>query len=589
MKSPRLLGPYLGPGLALAAFGFGCQVSNSPTTVEQPGGSANSAGSVWFADVTEQSGIAFTHDPGPLPGEYFMPQIMGSGCALFDCDDDGRLDIYLVQNGGPGSQSTNRLLRQVGGGRFVDVSAGSGLDVAGHGMGVAVGDVNNDGRLDVCLTEYGRTRLFLNAGNGKFIDRTKEAGIDNPLWGTSACFVDYNRDGLLDLVVVNYVDYDPTRECGYRGGQRDYCHPNAFAGTVTKLYRNRGPGQAPQPGNASPTVVQFADVTVSAGLAAAPGPGLGVVCADFTGDRRPDICVANDSKPNHLWVNQTDGTFKEEAALRGVAYNGMGLAQAGMGVGLGDVDGNGLFDLFVTHLTEETHALWRQEPRGLFQDRTGAAGLAASHWRGTGFGTVLGDIDHDGGLDVAVVNGRVARGALDSRTPRAFAWDSYHERNQLFANTGTGRFRDISLENAGFCGTPMVGRGLACGDVDGDGGLDLLVNNVGGRVRLYRNVAPGRGHWLLARAVDPSLGGRDAYGAEITVHAGERRWLRLVNPGHSYLSSSDPRAHFGLGPVQRVDAIRVVWPDGTEEEFPGRPADQAVVLRKGEGRRVAEN
>jgi hypothetical protein len=540
----------------------------------------------WFADVTNEVRLSFDHDPGEL-GAYFMPQIMGSGCALLDVDGDGRLDIYLIHNGGTKGRK-NQLFRQKADGTFEDISAGSGLDVAGFGMGVAVGDVNNDGRPDVLLTEYGRTRLFLNRGQGRFVDISRQAGIDNPLWGTSCAFFDYDRDGWLDLVVVNYVVYDPTRECGTMAGQRDYCHPKAFQDSPVRLYRNCGPVTGAGANAADPVSVRFADVTVPSGLARAPGPGLGVLCADFTGDGWPDIFVANDSKPNHLWVNQGNGTFTEEALRRGLAYNGMGQPQADMGVAVGDVNGDGLFDLFDTHLTEQHHALWLQGPRGFFQDRTGQAGLASPDWRGTGFGTILADFDNDGALDLAIVNGRVSYSPHRPRGGTAFSWKPYAERNQLFVNDGTGHFTDVSAFNEAFCGEPGIGRGLACGDIDGDGALDLLVSNIATPARLYRNVAKGRGHWLLVRVVDPALGGRDAYGAEVTVVAGNRRWLRLINPGHSYLSSNDSRAHFGLGDHRSVDAIRVVWPDGSEEEFADRQADQAVVLQKGRGRSVTK-
>jgi hypothetical protein len=379
-------------------------------------------------------------------------------------------------------------------------------------------------------------------------------------------------------VIVNYVDYEPGRACSARGGQADYCHPNSFPGSVATLFRNRG-----RPAGADGKAVRFEDVTVSAGLGRKIGPGLGVVCADFNGDRWPDLFVANDSKPNHLWINQRDGTFKEEAVPRGVAYNGLGQAQANMGIALGDVDGDQRFDLFVTHLTEETHALWRQERPGQFRDRTAAAGLASGIWRGTGFGTAFVDFDHDGALDLALANGRVMR-ASSAGAGHSF-WSWYTERNQLFANDGTGRFRDISPVNAPLCGSAAVSRALVYGDVDNDGAVDLLVTAAAGPARLYRNVVPNRGRWLLLRAVDPALGGRDAYGAEITVTAGKSRWVRWLNPGSSYLCSHDPRVHVGLGSAERVDAVRVVWPDGSEETFAGQAADQTVVLRKGTGQK----
>jgi hypothetical protein len=538
---------------------------------------------LWFKDVTEESGLNFVHDAGPV-GSYFMPQIMGSGAAFLDFDNDGRLDIYLVQNGGPNSTSRNQLFRQGPDGRFTNVSERSGLDVTGYGMGVAVGDVNNDGWPDVLITGYGGSRLFLNNHTGTFTDVSASAGIDNPLWGASAGFVDYDRDGWLDIVITNYVDYAPSHPCRNPAGRQDYCNPNAFSGMVTKLYHNLGrrPG-APE------SAVRFEDVTVSSGLGRIPGPGLGVLFADFNGDRWPDIFVANDGAPNRIWINQKDGTFKEDAVARGIAYNGMGGTAANMGVAIGDISGSGLFDVFVTHLASQTHALWHQQPRGVFEDWTGVAKLSAPAWRGTGFGTVLGDFDQDGSLDLAIVNGGVTRNATRDAEAKAAEgsasfWADYAQRAQLFAGEGNGKFRDISAGNAPFSSSSVVARGLAVGDVDGDGSLDLLVTTVEGRARLFRNVAPQRGHWLIVRALDPMLR-RDAYGAEITVHAGSRRWLSWINPASSYLSSNDPRAHFGLGASNRVDAIDVVWPDGSEEVFPGGLADRVVVLQKGEGRR----
>jgi hypothetical protein len=566
----------------LAYTAQGCRPTGSNRAADEP------TGPPWFADVTQERGLDFIHEVGSRPlDEYYLPLLFGSGAALFDYDNDGRLDLYLLQNGGPDSRSTNRLYHQTADGRFEDVSKGSGLDVTGHAMGVAVGDVNNDGWPDVLVTEYGRVRLFLNNhGDGTFTDITREAGLDNPAWGTSAAFVDYDRDGWLDLVVVNYLDYSPSKHCPGPDGIRDFCNPSAFSGTVARLYRNRG-----RLAGAGPTSVRFEDVTLRAGLGLTPGPGLGVLCADFNGDHWPDLLIANDGKPNHLWINQKDGTFKEEAVLRGVAFDSMGRAEANMGIALGDVDGDGLLDLFVTHLNNEKHRLWKQGPRGQFYDRTVAVGLTQSDWNGTGFGTVLVDFDHDGALDLALVNGRVGRDRgrrPDAATVAALGsfWADYADRNQLFRNEGDGLFRDVSRSNPNFCGLPNVGRGLAWGDVDGDGAIDLLVTGVAGPARLYRNVAPKRGHWLMVQALDPALH-RDAYGAEVTVEAGGRRWLGLINPGSSYLCSNDPRAHFGLGTAARVDALRVVWPDGTEEVFSECAADRAVVLRKGEGRRVS--
>lgn len=531
----------------------------------------------WFADVTQEVGLDFVHDAGPT-GTYFMPQVMGSGCAVV-YDRDGSLYVYLLQNAGPHSKSVNRLYHVAADGKFRDVTDGSGLDVAGYHMGVAVGDVNNDGWPDVLLTQYGGIKLFLNRGGGRFEDITQEAGLLNPLWGTSAAFVDYDRDGRLDLVVVNYVEYDPKKECPRPRGEQDFCTPRDFPGTCSKLFHNLGPLPAAE-GKPSARV-RFEDISFAAGLGRLPGPGLGVFCADFNGDGWPDIFVANDNQPNRLWINGRDGTFKDEAVSRNVAYTAMGQAYAGMGVAAGDVDNDGLVDLFVTHLTNESNTLWRQGPRGQFEDRTLHSGLSATQWRGTGFGTLMADFDHDGALDIAIANGRVFLGGRARDTGLGF-WEPYAERNQLLANDGTGKFRDLSLDNPSLCGEPNVARGLACADFDGDGAPDLLLTTVGGRARLFRNVAPDRGHWLKVRAFDPKLN-RDAYGAEVRVRMGGKQVLRLINPADSYLSSSSPVAHFGLGAASTVDSIEVLWPDGSRNEFPGGRADRLVILRKPEG------
>lgn len=562
----RLLGLGSGLLLLLLATAPGCGRA-APTATP-----AAQEESSWFVDVTDQMGLHFVHDPGPT-GSYFMPQIMGSGCAFLH-DDDGTIYVYLLQNAGPESKSVNRLYRLSPQGKFQDVTEGSGLGVAGYSMGVAVGDVNNDGRPDVLLTQYGGIKLFLNRGEGRFEDITGAAGLNNPLWGASANFLDYDRDGRLDLVVVNYLDYDPKKECVRSNGDKSYCAPRDFPGTCSKLFRNVGPAGA--------TPVRFEDVSLASGLGRLPGPGLGTYCADFDGDGWPDIFVANDGQPNRLWINRHDGTFRDEAVSRGLAYTAMGEAFAGMGVAVGDIDHDGLFDVFVTHLTEETDTLWKQGPRGQFTDQTFRGGVAATHWRGTGFGTLMADFNNDGAVDIAIANGRVLRGGRARNTGLGF-FEPYAERNQLLANDGTGKFRDLSTANAPFCGAANVARGLACADFDGDGAIDLLLTTVGGPARLYRNVAPDRGHWLMLRVIDPALK-RDAYGAEVRVRGGGQEYLRLINPGDSFLSSSSPWAHVGLGKSSQVDAVAVTWPDGSSEVFPGGPANRAVTLRKGEGR-----
>jgi hypothetical protein len=535
----------------------------------------------WFVDVTDELGINFLHDAGAV-GNYFMPEQVGSGAALFDFDGDGKLDIYLLQNGGPNGPK-NVLYKQMPDGKFRDVSAGSGLDIAGYNMGVAIGDVNNDGKPDVLVTQYDGVKLFLNNGDGTFTDVTRESGLSNPTWGTSAAFFDYDRDGWLDLVVVSYVDYDPTWVCTGPTGARDYCAPKTFKGRVSRLFHNEGRRLAAE-GRAGPGPrVQFRDVTETSGLSRVPGPGLGVVCADFDGDGWPDIFIANDGAPNRLWINGHDGTFKEEAVQRGIAYNGMARAQAGMGVAIGDVYGDGMFAIFVTHLSEETHTLWRQGPRGMFRDETANSGLITPT-RGTGFGTVLADFDHDGVLDLAIVNGRVAARTSAKDTALGPYWSAYGDNNQIFRGEGGGRFRDLSPSNGPFCGHTTVSRGLVRGDIDADGAQDLLVTSIAGRARVFRNVAPKRGHWLSVRAIDPELK-RDAYGAEIRVRLGEKAWTAWLNPAESYLCSSEPCAHFGLGDVKQIDGIDVIWPDGTRETFTGGETNCRRVLVRGSGSR----
>ena len=534
----------------------------------------------WFEDFTEQAGVRFVHEV-EVSGKYLFSESIGSGGAFFDFNQDGRLDIYLIHNVNPSAPATNRLFRQEADGRFTDVSFESGLDVTGYGNGLAIGDVNNDGLPEVFLTEYDRIRLFLNRGDGKFRDVTAAAGLTNQHWSVPAAFFDYDRDGWLDLVVGNYLDFDPTQKCHDAKGQPDFCGPHGFHSTITRLYRNLGGGPADS------ALPRFEDVTVASAIGRAPGKAMEIVCADFDGDHWPDIFITDDGLPNRLFVNQRNRTFKEEAVARGLAYTGLGATAANMGIALGDTDNDGLFDLFVPHLAEENHTFWRQEPRGIFQDDTARAGLLSTAWHGTGFAAVFADFDCDGRLDLAIANGSVRR-RLGRASPKIAQgilpfWHPYAEPNQLFANDGAGHFVEVSAANPAFCGEALVGRGLVCGDLDNDGGLDLLVTGIGGPARLYRNIASPHGHWLGIRATDPALGNRDAFGAEIVVQAGGRRWWRLVQPAYGYASSNDPRVHFGLGDSATVDSILVRWPDGTEETFAGGPSNRYLFLRKGSG------
>jgi hypothetical protein len=332
--------------------------------------------------------------------------------------------------------------------------------------------------------------------------------------------------------------------------------------------------------------VKFDDVTIPSGLGEIPGPGLGVYCADLSGDGWPDIFISNDGEPNRLWINQHDGTFSDESITRGVAYNMQGQAHAGMGIAAGDVNRDGLLDLIVTHLAQETHALWVQDPPGVFTDKTALSGLLQSEWRGTGFGSLLGDFRNAGYLDLAIVNGAVAAQTEPGDPALGPFWSQYGQRNQVFAGSDTGEFSDVSSANPDLCGYQTVARGLAKGDFDGDGGLDLLVTSIAGKARLFKNIASDRGHWISIRAYDPALN-RDALGSVVTVRAGSKTSAAWLHPCESYLCSSEPRAHFGLGSIGQIENVEILWPDGARERFKEVGIDRQVELRRGAGEQVA--
>ena len=534
--------------------------------VDQPG---------FFTDVSQKLGLDFVHDPG-VEGGYFMPESLAGGGAFLDYDGDGDLDIYLI-NGAyrdPAKRKAqplrNRLFRQESDGTFRDVTDAAGIGDQGFGMGVAVGDIDNDGDPDVYVANFGPDALYRNNGDGTFSDVSQAAGIRNPAWSSSALFFDYDLDGDLDIYVANYLAWDRHVPCFDRAGKPDYCGPKVYAGVAGVLYRNNGNGT-------------FSDVSASAGIARAPSKGLGVTTADFDANGFPDVFVANDGEPNQLWLNQGDGTFREGALLLGLAVDSLGSAGAGMGVALGDADGDGDLDLYVTQLANENNDFFRNLGKTGFAEDTASARLIGPDRALTGFGTGFFDFDNDGDLDLAVVNGRILRGPLLTGGTAPGYWDHYAEPNLLFENEGGGAFTNVSSRSGAFGSLIETSRALAFGDVDNDGDVDLLVVNAGGRARLLRNDVAGKGHWLLVSAIDPRLR-RDAFGARITVFAEGRTLHRIVAPAYSYLSSSDPRVHFGLGPARRVERIEVRWPDGRLERFPGGPVDRLITLRRGEGR-----
>ena len=534
-----------------------------------------------LVEITMASDIHFEHDPGEL-GSYPMPQIMGSGAAFFDFDGDDDLDLLLisgVQRSLEGKSTGDKLFRQEANGKFTDVTEWSGIATEGYGMGVAVGDIDNDGDLDLYLTRYGDDRLFQNRGDGRFDDITDQAGIANPQWGTAASFFDYDCDGWLDLFVANYVDFFPGSVCEDGSGRRDYCGPESLKGTVGRLYRNLG---KPASSFARST---FEDVTIASGIARRVGKGLGLLCRDFDGDGRPDIFVANDGEENFLWIQHDGHAFSNEAILRGVALNRFGEAQANMGVISDDLNNDGVSDLLVTHLAGEYNTLFQGTQFGQFSDMTVAAGLAVASLPFTGFGVASADFDHDGDVDLAVANGGVKRGhRAESRDVNEF-WNDYAQRNEFYLNNGKGEFESQRrLGGSEFTERIEVSRSLVSGDIDNDGDVDLLVTNCAGPARLYRNDFPKLGGWLILSAADPILK-RAAIGAQIQVQVGNRSLMRELNPSTGYLGCNDLRVHFGLGNASRYDAIRVFWPDGSMEveEFPGGAINQSITLKRGSG------
>lgn len=527
-----------------------------------------------FKDISDEVNLNFVHEPA-VDSSYYMPESFASGGAFLDYDNDGDLDIYLL-NGAVHSKNNadkgiirNQLFRQETSGNFTNVTEQSGLGDPGYGMGIAVGDIDNDGDVDVYISNDGPDALYRNNGNGTFTNITQEAGIDNPDWGMCTTFLDYNLDNYLDIFVANYVNYDTSVICTDRVGRRDYCGPKGFPGYADKLFKNNGDGT-------------FTDVSVESGIASKKAAGLGVVCADFNNDTYPDIYVGNDAEQNHLWMNQGDGTFKDQAMMLGVGYNSAGMAEASMGVTVGDFDGDDDLDIFLGHFGGESNTLYRNTGDIGFQDDTSPAALATPSLPYTGFGCGFFDYDNDGDLDLAVVNGRVIRGPVLTDHKPATYWDYYAEPNLVFENDGKGVFKNVSDLFSEFSSRVENSRALVFGDVDNDGDIDVLVSNEGGRARLYRNDRERTGNWLLVRAYDPKLN-RDSYGTKIRVIVQDKKILRLVNPGYSFCASNDPRVHFGLSQNSDPVDILISWPDGDNEIFKGITVNKIVTLNKGEG------
>ncbi len=537
-----------------------------------PSGSLNSVAPApaIFTDVSASGGLSFVHESGAA-GEFLLPEIMGGGAGFLDYDGDGLLDIYLVQGGhmsAPDDQLTNRLYHNNGDGTFTDVTTLAKVGDAGYGMGCAAGDYDNDGDIDLYITNLGANVLYQNNGDGTFTDATDLLGVDAPSWSTSAAFVDYDADGDLDLFVANYVNWIQApafteRLCFAISGARDYCSPQAYAAPSSdRLYRNRlETGEA-----------RFEDVSDTAGIRAKPGTGLGVVCTDLNGDGSVDIYVANDQMPSFAWINDGQGHFSEQAIALGIAVDQIGKSQAGMGVASADIDDDGDFDLWKVHLNRESHILYLNEGH-FFDDVTMRWGLAAPTRRYTGFGTALFDYDLDGLLDVFVANGRVqyvtGSNAVD---------DVYAEPNQLLRQVKPGRFEVVTDVAGPAMQRVWNSRGAAFGDYDNDGDVDILIVNRDRPAQLLRNDAKRQGGFLVIRLIDRN--GRDAYGTRVTCIIGQTVRSFEVRAAYSYCATNDPRIHVGLGAATTVDRVEVRWPDGSTDSFGPFHANAIVEIQQ---------
>ncbi|MBM3808370.1 MAG: CRTAC1 family protein [Acidimicrobiia bacterium] len=534
----------------------------------EPGKGAASpptAAAPWFEDVAAARGITFAHRSGHET-RHPLPEIMGGGAALLDIDGDGDLDALFIQSGRlsaqEGAPAGHHLYRNRGDGTFEDVSAGSGIAaVAGYGMGAATGDYDNDGDVDVYVTNLGANVLLQNDGRGRFADVTRLAGVAGSGWSTSAAFVDVDADADLDLFVTRYLDWhsEIERECYSLTGVADYCSPKNYdAPTSDLLFRNNGNGT-------------FTDVSRASGLATAVGNGLGVIADDVNGDGRVDVFVANDGTPNHLWMNQGGGRFVESALMSGVAIDQDGAPKAGMGVHAADVDDDGDNELIVMNLDTESDSFFRNQGK-FFVDDTVNAGLRIVSRRFTRFGVAFMDFDNDGRLDLYEANGRVG---LQAET---FSADPYAEPNLLFRGTTEGRFEEVTPRGGTAPALVATSRAAAFGDLDNDGGIDIVVANRDAAPHVLRNVAPGRGRWLLLRVLERN--GRDAIGATLSIAAGGRTLRRDVRTGYSYLAANDPRIHVGLGGLTNVESVTVHWADGSQQRFGPFDADRIVELRR---------
>ncbi len=541
-----------------------------------------------FSDRTKEAGIDFVHFNG-MSGFHFYPETMGSGVALFDYDNDGDLDIFLVQGAmlGPvdvskavfqpqlplhGRLYRNDSVRNADGTctpKFVDVTEESGIRAQGYGMGVTAADFNNDGWVDLYITNFGHNQMWRNNGDGTFTDVTADSGTDIPGWSICANFVDYDRDGWLDLFVANYIDFRFTKltKCFSPSGMVDYCSPLEYSPLPNRLFRNRRDGT-------------FEDVTIRSGIGTEYYGAMGAVCADFNGDGWPDIFVSDDYRPNQLWINQHDGTFKNDALIAGCALDRDGHTQSSMGVDAGDLLGHGFEDLVVPTLAGQHADLYSNDGKGSFDDMSYQSGVALATRRFTGFSVGMLDYDNDGWLDLFIVNGAVR---IIEEQARKGSLYPYAQPNLLLHNNGKGRFEDVSGRAGAAFSRLEVGRGAAFGDIDNDGGIDVVVVNNSGPARLLMNNVGHRKPWIGFRMVGDKYH-RDMLGTRVAVFRRDAPTLwRRVHTDGSYCSSSDPRVLFGLGDAPEITKVQAHWVSGRVEEWTGLPLGKYTTLREGSG------
>jgi len=526
-----------------------------------------------LADVTTSAGVTFRHNSGAYGGKL-LPETLGSGCAFLDYDADGWQDILLINGmdwpGHKRQRSTLKLFRNNRNGTFTDVTKSAGLDVEMYGMGVAVGDYDNDGFPDILVTCVGQNRLFHNTGKGKFVDVTQKSGLGRrSAMSTSALWFDYDRDGRLDLFVCNYVKWSPEHDvfCSLDGKTKSYCTPEAYRGETCWLFHNRGDGT-------------FEDVTAKSGTFDSSSKSLGVAMFDFDHDGWPDLVVANDTQPNKLYRNQRNGTFKDVAVETGIAFSAEGKARAGMGLDTGDFSHAGTDGIAITNFDNEMVGLYRGLTNGTFEDVALASGVGLASKNSLGFGCMFADLNLDGALDLIVANGHIDETVRNIRGNVGYA-----QPPQLFFNDGRGKFRDVAAEAGSEFSAPKVGRGLACADFDRDGDIDVLLTTNNGPAYLYRNEQSSGNRSIRFKLVG-TQSNRDAIGATVRIEAGGVVQTHMVRGGSSYLSQSELPVTFGLEKRERADRIEIAWPSGRSEEYKNLAAGKSYECIESKGIRT---